>query len=328
MEERNIKALEELTKQSDEKYIELLKNNQLTKILRAIGLFPDQTITNDVLIITQKPEATCVKRMRDWNYYKRSVNKNEKAIKVISHYIEKYDQDFTDEQGNIYTKGVEKLKTDLGYLFNISQTNGKEYDYLNSNRENLAKHFDVVKSALERTARDYEFVYTSIDEPSKIDKENKKVYIQGNSELYRVLDELITNVTTILLDTRRPEGLTDDKLSNIADIELNAAIYAITEKLGNREGKEYDFSEISKLDEKDMYDFKGTLQRVRSVVKQELSNVERAIEKAVRNLSKVEEKVEEKEQEVEKVEEVKQEAEVAPKPKRTRKTKQAESEVE
>ena len=123
MEERNIKALEELTKQSDEKYIELLKNNQLTKILRAIGLFPDQTITNDVLIITQKPEATCVKRMRDWNYYKRSVNKNEKAIKVISHYIEKYDQDFTDEQGNIYTKGVEKLKTDLGYLFDISQTN-------------------------------------------------------------------------------------------------------------------------------------------------------------------------------------------------------------
>ena len=146
MEERNIKALEELTKQSDEKYIELLKNNQLTKILRAIGLFPDQTITNDVLIITQKPEATCVKRMRDWNYYKRSVNKNEKAIKVISHYIEKYDQDFTDEQGNIYTKGVEKLKTDLGYLFDISQTNGKEYDYLNSNRENLAKHFDVVKT--------------------------------------------------------------------------------------------------------------------------------------------------------------------------------------
>ena len=40
MEERNIKALEELTKQSDEKYIDLLKNNQLTKILRAIGLFP------------------------------------------------------------------------------------------------------------------------------------------------------------------------------------------------------------------------------------------------------------------------------------------------
>lgn len=326
MEDKNIKALEELEKTSEEKYIKMLKEGGYEKLLKAIGLFPDQTITNEVLILSQKPDAICVKRMRDWNYYGRSVNKGEKSIKVISQYIEKYDQDYTEEDGTVYVKGIENLRTDVGYLFDINQTNGREYNYLYSNKETIAQHFDAAKSALEKTARDYKFEFKDVDETSKIDRENNIVVVKDGMELNDVVTCLVKDVTTILLETRRPEGIKEDAKSNIKEIELNSAIYAIHSKLG-LDLPEYDFSEIAKMSDDDMVQFRGNLNRVRSVTKQLLSNFERAIEKAVRNLEKQEEKTEPVEEaKVEEKVEVKEEPIV--KPKRTRTKKQTESEVE
>ena len=326
MEDKNIKALEELEKTSEEKYIKMLKEGSYEKLLKAIGLFPDQTIANEVLILSQKPDAICVKRMRDWNYYGRSVNKGEKSIKVISQYIEKYDQDYTEEDGTVYVKGIENLRTDVGYLFDINQTNGREYNYLYSNKETIAQHFDAAKSALEKTARDYKFEFKDVDETSKIDRENNIVVVKDGMELNDVVTCLVKDVTTILLETRRPEGIKEEAKSNIKEIELNSAIYAIHSKLG-LDLPEYDFSEIAKMSDDEMVQFRGNLNRVRSVTKQLLSNFERAIEKAVRNLEKQEEKTEPvAEAKVEEKVEVKEEPIV--KPKRTRTKKQTESEVE
>ena len=282
-------TLEDLATLSNQNYLDMIKNKQVTKILRAIGLFPDQTITNDVLIVSQRPDAICVKRMKEWSYYRRSVIKNEKSIRVISHYIEKFDKDFTDESGNTYTKGIEKLKTGIGYLFDISQTEGKEYEYLNSNKENIAKHFETAKSALERTVKGYEFKYVDQEEKSKLDTENKVVYIKDGMSLDDVINTLLENVAKILLATRRQEGL-----ENYEDFELNATLYAIDTKLG-LELPKYDFEALT-LDDVEVQKLKDNLGRVRSVTKQILSNFETAIEKAIRDLDK---KVAEQEQIIE-----------------------------
>ena len=272
-------TLEDLTNSANEQYRQLLSEDKLENLLRAIGLFPDQTITNDVLILSQKPDAICVKRMKEWNYYRRSVKKAEKAIKVISHHIEKYDKDYTDESGNIYTQGIEKLKTDVGYVFDISQTEGKEFNYLNSNKESIAQHFEVAKKALETTAKGYTFEYQNQDEKSKIDWENKKVFIKDGMSVNEVINELIDNVSKILLTTRGQEGL-----KNIDEMEQNCVVYAVNSKLG-LELPKYDFK-VSNLTDEGKEQFKGNLQRVRSVTKQMLSNFENAIERAIRNLDK------------------------------------------
>ena len=290
MEDKKIKVLEELAKQSDEEYMKILKNNGFTKLLKAIGLFPDQAISNDILILSQKPDATCVKRMKEWNYYGRSVKPSEKSIKVISHYLEKFDQDYTDETGKVFAEGIDKMRTDVGYLFDISQTQGKEYNPLYSNIEVISKHFDVAKQALERTARDYKFEYKNIDETVQIDKENKTVTIKDGIDLSDVIYTLIDKVSEILLETRRPEGLTKEDKENIDDIEHKATIYAIHTKLGLKE-PEFDFEEVSKMTDTQMISFKDNLQKVRSVAKQLLSNFERDIEKAERNINKSLEKL-------------------------------------
>ena len=279
MEEKKYMTLEDLTELSETKYMELMKNNQVKDLLRAIGLFTDQTITNDGLILAQKPEATCVKRMKDWNFYSRVVKKAEKAIKVISHYLNKYDVDYKDERGNVYTQGTENLRHDVGYVFDISQTDGKEYDYLNSNKENIAKHFEVVKKALESTAKEFTFEYRDQESNSQIDMENKKVFIKDGLSVNEVIAELIDNVSQILLKTRHAEGL-----ENIDEFEKNSVIYAVNSKLG-LDLPEYDFA-VDNLNDEDLIKLKDNFQKVRSVTKQMLSNVETAIEKAIRNLDK------------------------------------------
>ena len=311
MEENKFTTLDDLIELSHKNYLQMLKDNKLPELLRAIGLFPDQTITNDVLILSQNPNATCVKRMKEWNFYKRVVKKSEKAIKVVAHHIENLNQDYTDERGNTYSQDLPKLVYEVGFVFDIDQTEGKEYNYLNSNKENVAAHFEAVKKALEMTAKDFTFEYTNQDENSKIDWENKVVYIKDGLSVSDVIDELIKDVSKILLTTRKNEGL-----ENIGDLEQNCVIYAINSKLG-LDLPNYDFT-INNLTEAGMKTFHYNLQKIRSVTKQMLSNVESAIEDAVRKLDR----------EMELAEKAQQNYETEkPRTKRTR-TRQSESEVE
>jgi len=274
-------SLEDLAKLADEQYIKMIKENKIKDIVKAIGLFPDQTITNDVLILTQNPNATHVKRLSDWGYYKRKVKEEQKGLKIISHILKKYNIDKTDEFGNIYSQGVEKLDTEMGFVFDISQTEGKDYEYLNSNKENIAKHFEAVKNALERTARGFEFEYKDIDNNSEIDLTNKKITIKDGLSIDEVINTLIDSVTTVLLTTRRAEGL-----ENLEDFEQNAVIYAVKSKLGLDVP---DFTlDTNSLNENGLVELKNNLQKIRSVTKQMLSNIESSIEYAVRQLIKEE----------------------------------------
>ena len=208
-------SLDDLVKMGNENYLKMINQGKITDIFRAIGLFPNQTVTNDVLILTQMPTATCVKRMKEWNFYHRQVKKNEKALKVISHRVEKYDQDYTDENGALYTKGIEKLKTDVGFVFDMSQTEGQEFDYLNSNIETISAHFDDVKKSLERTAKEYEFKYEDIEVNSKIDRDNKIITIKDGMDIGDIVKTLISDVSKVLLESRRAEGLSSKQKENI-----------------------------------------------------------------------------------------------------------------
>lgn len=287
MEDKKFMTLEDLTALSQEKYMEILKQNQIKSLLRAIGLFPDQTITNDVLILSQNPDAICVKRMKEWNFYKRVVKKAEKAIKVVSHHIENFNQDFVDENGNNYSQEMPKLICDVGFVFDISQTEGKDFEYLNSNKETIASHFETVKKALESTAKEFTFEYRNQDSNSEVDWENKVVYVKDGLSVNEVINELIEDVAAILLTTRHEEGL-----ENIGEFERNAVIYAVSSKLG-LDLPEYDFS-VESLNDEGLNKLKGNLQKVRSVTKQMLSNVENSIERAIRNLDKKMQEQEEK----------------------------------
>ena len=278
-------TLEDLTNVANENYLKFLKEGQVKSILRNIGLFADHTIDNDVLILLQNPNATCVKRLTEWNFYKRNIKKNEKAIKIISHHIYSNNLGGKEKDGKIYVDGIEKLKVEVGYVFDISQTEGKNYEYLNTNKENIAKYFDNVKNALEHTAKGYDFVYEDCAENYKIDKDNHKIIIKDGMTLGDTIDTLIRVVAEVALDARRSYGISMEKNNKIHDIEIAGTVYAVNSKLG-LDLPEFNFDEIQTWTDEDLNLFKSNLQKIRSASKQIIANVENSVEYAVRNLAK------------------------------------------
>ena len=65
-EKKNYTTIADLENLAKEKYIELLKQGKLTDILDTMAKFPNITIDNDVLVMTQMPEATKIDMKEVW----------------------------------------------------------------------------------------------------------------------------------------------------------------------------------------------------------------------------------------------------------------------
>ena len=328
MEEKNYATVESLTTQANEQYLKYISEGNLRDILKVMGLMPDYTVMNDVLIMSQMPDVKLVKRLTGWNKDGRKVKEHQKSLKIISPCLKKYNQDYTDENGNVYTKGIEKLDLSVGHVFDISQTVGRDYPYLNTNKETIAKFFEAAKNSLERTAKGYKFEYVDQEPFAKMDKENKVIYIKDGLSIDELINTLVNQTTRVLIDSRRPEGLTSKTVENIDDIEYNCALYAIKSKLGLNL-PDFNSDVITNLSDEDKLEFKNNLQKVRSVTMQLLSNFETAIEIAIRGLDKQTQKeTEETKEKQEKENEVKASEERTTAKKTKAKSKKAESEVE
>ena len=329
MEEKNYATVESLTTQANEQYLKYLSEGNLRDILKVMGLMPDYTVMNDVLIMSQMPDVKLVKRLTGWNKDGRKVKEHQKSLKIISPCLKKYNQDYTDENGNVYTKGIEKLDLSVGHVFDISQTVGRDYPYLNTNKETIAKFFETAKNSLERTAKGYKFEYVDQEPFAKMDKENKVIYIKDGLSIDELINTIVNQTTRVLIDSRRPEGLTIKTVENIDDIEYNCALYAIKSKLGLNL-PDFNSDVITNLSDEDKLEFKNNLQKVRSVTMQLLSNFETAIEIAIRGLDKQTQKETEetKKKQTEKLESEKTSEEKTSAKKTKSKSKKAESEVE
>ena len=95
--------------QANERYLKYMNEGRLRDILKVMGLMPDYTVMNDVLIMSQMPNVKLVKRLTGWNKDGRKVKEHQKSLKIISPCLKKYNQDYTDENGNVFTKGMKNL---------------------------------------------------------------------------------------------------------------------------------------------------------------------------------------------------------------------------
>ena len=251
MEEKTFVTVDELSNQATENYLKFLKEGKLTDILKVIGRMPDYTIMNDVLLMSQMPNVTLARRLSDWNKDGRKVKEHQKSLKVVSPCIRKYNQDYTDEQtGNMYVKGIEKFDLSVGHVFDISQTEGREYQYLNTNKETIAAFFETAKSSLEKTARGYKFSYVDQEPYAKLDKENKIVYIKDGLSIDELINTLVNQVTKVLIDSRHEEGLSENVKPNIKELEYNCALYAIKSKLGLNL-PDYDYDQVAQYSDEE-----------------------------------------------------------------------------
>lgn len=291
-ENKTYTTIEGLNRIASQKYFELLKDNKLNEIVANIGKFPDLALVNNVLVLDQMPEATKIYSKEEWEFKGRDLIESPKFINKISHCLYKLDQGNTDSKGTLYVRGIDKLSSRLGTVYDISQTIGKEMPQ-EIDIELIAKYFDQTKQSLEHTAKNYKIVYDDIDKKSALDKDSKTITVQNGMSLNEVITELIDKVSTVLLDSRKQEGITSEQNKKIKDIEHDMAVYAIHARY-NLDLPEVDFKEVANFSEEEMKSFKDNLQKVRSVVYQLTHNLENSIEFKMKGLDKKQEKTEQK----------------------------------
>ena len=345
-ENKTFTTVDDLIKQAEEQYTQFIKDGKYKDLLLSMSNLNCYSITNQLLILSQLPTARCVNGMKVWNYNHRNIIKGQKAIKIIAPLIEKRKEEILDADGNVVdTKEVEIVGYKVSYVFDISQTEGRELYEFKCDELTAVENFDTIKEALERTARGYSFEYKPLEESvdGYCDYENKQIVIKDGMPHEKTLTTLIHEIGHALAEERvrvNFKGLTPKEQRQIREIEAESIALVVSNRLGLHTA-DFNMAYITTWSDGDIEKFKDNINVVRSVSYQILSSVEPAVQNALREKEKGIEKAEENTQEATQGEEqtsnqqteqtAEKEPEIEPiseeKPKKTR-TRTKKSEVE
>ena len=156
---------------------ELFDSEQYRAYLNVMTKFHTYSFNNCMLILLQKPEATCVAGYKSWEKnFNRNVRRGEKAIKILAPIKHTRTMTVEDEDGN----EVEKQSTFYTYkpvsVFDISQTEGEELP-------------DIVKE-LDGKVDDYEGLRAKLEEISPVSVTYKPI-ANGANGYYKLDDKAI-----------------------------------------------------------------------------------------------------------------------------------------
>lgn len=125
----------EIVGQSKDLFNEILDKDNLKGLLCTIGRNGKYTLNNTLFMLTKAPEISVVKNMADWNDLGRTIIPNSKSLEIMAPIKEERTAELKggeepqfDENGQQITK---KYSATTGfkpsYVFDISQTQGKDY---------------------------------------------------------------------------------------------------------------------------------------------------------------------------------------------------------
>lgn len=146
------KEMEELTSKIDEELQRFIKEGRYKDVLIMMGNLGNYSLNNQMYILMQKPNARTVHGMRQWNRLGRHVIPGEKSIRIFSPILAKEEKEET--KGEESDKGYVCRGFRLGYVFDVSQTEGKEISAFRFDEEKLVREKGKILEGLRKTIGD------------------------------------------------------------------------------------------------------------------------------------------------------------------------------
>ena len=152
--------VEKIMEEVDEKLQEFIKSGKYKDVLIMMGNLGKYSLTNQIYILLQNPNASFVNGMRGWNYLGRSIKKDEKAIKIFAPVKTVEEVMLEDEKGNYITDDdgtirTRKMTVVKGYkpsfVFDVSQTKGKEIKAFKMDEKTRQNKIIFWRKAVSRT---------------------------------------------------------------------------------------------------------------------------------------------------------------------------------
>jgi len=157
--------VKELTDMLEKGVQDVFQSDQYKKWLSTCAKFHSYSVNNQILIATQMPSASMVAGFSTWKSMQRYVQKGEKGLKILCpapqrkrELVDEKDpvtgQVRLDSAGNPKKVVSEVLipRYKVGYVWDVSQTEGKELPTLVTTLDGSVEGYEQMKKALEKVS--------------------------------------------------------------------------------------------------------------------------------------------------------------------------------
>ncbi len=279
----------------DAKLFDFIKAGNYKDVLLAMGNLGKYSFTNQIYILLQNPEAKTVNGMKNWNYLGRSIRPGEKALKIFSPITEMIEEDVMedgkpklDEDGNPIKNKKRVVKGfKPSFVFDISQTKGKELNVFKMDENTPVEDKEIIISGLTKTvnAKGYTVGYASKEELGEgcyglCNHTNKEIKIlEGMSDIQTV-STLVHECGHCLAhsDYRKDfEGLTLSERREIKEVEAESIACVTCSHLG-LDTENFNFSYITGWSDGDISKFRKNMDVIGTYAGQLITGIDEALE--------------------------------------------------
>ena len=286
-----MEALNQITEQLEASVREFMSGNKYKDFLTKMSQFHNYSLNNQLLISLQRPDATLCASFTKWKDMERMVKKGEKGIKIIcpTPYKKQKIEEVKDpktgktellEDGSPKKQIVEHtyINYKIGYIFDISQTDGKPLPTLSTPLEgNLDNTQKELKNALMQISPvPVSFLPIKGDANGYYHLQDKEIVVDSNISERQSLKTLIHEISHALLHDKEivPDAPTD---SNTREVQAESIAYVVSQYFG-MDTSEYSFGYISGWSsDKNVQELKSSLEIIRNTSNDIINQIEQIL---------------------------------------------------
>ncbi len=259
--------MDDLTKEIDSSLERFIKEGKYKDVLISMGNLGHYSLNNQIYIIMQKPDARTTYGMRKWNSLGRHIKPGEKSIKIFSPIIKKVEEKDKDNETKINEKYV-LTGFQRGYVFDVSQTEGKDIDAFRFDETKLVEDKDKILDGLRKAVKEagFDIRYATKDELGEdcyglCNHSTHEIKIrEGLSDLQEISTTVHECGHALAHSAYREdfEGLTTNERREIKEVEAESIACIVCTYLG-LDTKNFNFSYITGWAEGDISKFRKNI---------------------------------------------------------------------
>ncbi len=280
--------LKELTDRMEAGIANLFDSEHYTAYLKMLSKFHRYSCGNVILILSQFPDADQVAGIRTWNKLGRTVKKGEHGIQILvpCTYTRRKQRDTQedpalDENGQPIQEGtsIQHLGFKIGYVFDVSQTEGRELPDIVCELCGDVAQYEAVCAAL-RDISPAPIGFGSLPEGvfGSYDHADQCITIRPGMSQTQTLKTMIHEITHSKLHALPVEdGIAighHQKDRNTREVEAEGVAYVVCQHFGI-DTSEYTFGYVAGWDKgKDMPRLKASLNCIRDTAAEIINGIE------------------------------------------------------
>ncbi|WP_324825143.1 DUF3991 domain-containing protein [Sinanaerobacter sp. ZZT-01] len=251
--------------------------------LKFAAKFYHYSIANCLLIAMQMPNATRVAGFQAWKKkFSRTVKKGESGLQILAPvtYNKKEAIEVVNkETGEITIENqvVQKKYYKPVYVFDVSQTEGRELPQLTSELKGNVAQYELMMKAIQAVSK-YPIAFEQMQDGKKgyFSPKQKRIALRNGMSEAQTLKTAIHELAHSRLHADN-SGKLDDQSKTMREIQAESVAFMVCEQLG-LDTSDYSFPYIASYENQELNELKESLRTIQQGTKSMLAELEAAME--------------------------------------------------